>query len=221
MGKAGSGSRARAARAESVSREAAASATVEHRHHPALAVSARVAPVKAASRVAPSREWEAAVTLRASATAATRAVTASIDRLVEEELGAVADKQSREKFLSAYDGANKLVASGNSTVLQVGNDDWPFPIPLVKDGERWRFDPEQGREEILARRIGRNELYTIETCLAYVDAQRDDLPRQSRWRGLPEGSRTEDARPRPSYEEVQPGWHLDEGGHPRDRRPLR
>src|SRR5213083_363273 len=88
--KAGSGSRARAARAESVSREAAASATVEHRHHPALAVSARVAPVKAASRVAPSREWEAAVTLRASATAATRAVTASIDRLVEEELGAVA-----------------------------------------------------------------------------------------------------------------------------------
>src|SRR5436190_1446934 len=90
VGKAGSGSRARAARAESVSREAAASATVEHRHHPALAVSARVAPVKAASRVAPSREWEAAVTLRASATAATRAVTASIDRLVEEELGAVA-----------------------------------------------------------------------------------------------------------------------------------
>src|SRR5437899_3417834 len=89
VGKAGSGSRARAARAESVSREAAASATVEHRHHPALAVSARVAPVKAASRVAPSREWEAAVTLRASATAATRAVTASIDRLVEEELGAV------------------------------------------------------------------------------------------------------------------------------------
>src|SRR5437899_2717992 len=90
VGKAGSGSRARAARAESVSREAAASATVEHRHHPALAVSARVAPVKAASRVAPSREWEAAVTLRASATAATRAVTASIDRLVEEELGAAA-----------------------------------------------------------------------------------------------------------------------------------
>src|SRR5204863_2528673 len=89
-GKGGSGSRGRGARAESVSREAAASATVEHRHHPALAVSARVAPVKAASRVAPSREWEAAVTLRASATAATRAVTASIDRLVEEELGAVA-----------------------------------------------------------------------------------------------------------------------------------
>src|SRR5947209_3608527 len=89
VGKAGSGSRARAARAESVSREAAASATVEHRHQPALAVSARVAPVKAARRVAPSREWEAAVTLRASATAATRAVTASLERLVEEELGAV------------------------------------------------------------------------------------------------------------------------------------
>jgi len=55
---------------------------------PALAASARVAPVKAASRLAPSREWGAAATLRASATAATRAVTASIDRLVEEEPGA-------------------------------------------------------------------------------------------------------------------------------------
>src|SRR5437667_4803684 len=111
--------------------------------------------------------------LRAGDTKALLGILGSESRALVSSGGAVADKQSREKFLSAYDGANKLVPSGNSTVLQVGSDNWPFPIPLVKDGERWRFDPEQGREEILARRIGRNELYTIETCLAYVDAQRD------------------------------------------------
>jgi len=111
--------------------------------------------------------------LRAGDTKALLGILGSESRALVSSGDAVADKQSREKFLSAYDGANKLVGRGNRTALQVGNDDWPFPIPLVKDGERWRFDPEQGREEILARRIGRNELYTIETCLAYVDAQRD------------------------------------------------
>jgi hypothetical protein len=58
-------------------------------------------------------------------------------------------------------------------VIHVGTDDWSFPIPLVKVGEGWRFDPRQGREEIVARRIGRNEIYTMQTCLAYVDAQRE------------------------------------------------
>ena len=58
-------------------------------------------------------------------------------------------------------------------MIHVGTDDWAFPIPLVKVGERWRFDPRQGREEIFARRIGRNELNTMQTCLAYVDAQRE------------------------------------------------
>jgi len=85
----------------------------------------------------------------------------------------VADKQTRERFLQAYDTANKLVANGNTVIARIGADDWPFPIPLVKDNERWRFDVRRGREEIIARRIGRNELYTIQTCLAYVDAQRE------------------------------------------------
>ena len=85
----------------------------------------------------------------------------------------VADRQARERFLEAYDAANKLVADGGTTVLHVGQDDWPFPIPLVKQGDRWQFDVRRGRDEILARRIGRNEIYTIETCLAYVDAQRE------------------------------------------------
>ena len=85
----------------------------------------------------------------------------------------VLDRQSRERFLAAYDAVNSLVADGETTVLHVGRDDWPFPIPLVRDGDRWRFDVRRGRDEILARRIGQNELSTIQTCLAYVDAQRE------------------------------------------------
>ncbi|HEX6209433.1 MAG TPA: DUF2950 domain-containing protein [Methylomirabilota bacterium] len=85
----------------------------------------------------------------------------------------VVDRQSRERFLGAYDAVNKLVADGRATVLHVGHDEWPFPIPLVKQGDRWQFDVRRGRDEIIARRLGRNELYTIQTCLAYVDAQRE------------------------------------------------
>ena len=55
--------------------------------------------------------------------------------------------------------------------LVVGNEDWPFPVPLVKGAGGWRFDTEAGKEEVLARRIGRNELETIATCRAYVTAQ--------------------------------------------------
>jgi hypothetical protein len=55
----------------------------------------------------------------------------------------------------------------------VGSEDWPFPIPLVKKDEYWFFDTMAGKEEILNRRIGRNELNAIQVCLAYVDAQRE------------------------------------------------
>ena len=86
----------------------------------------------------------------------------------------VADRQTRQTFLAAYDKANRLVVTdANTIIMYVGDDDWPFPIPLVRDQARWRFDVARGREEILARRIGRNEIYTIQTCLAYVDAQRE------------------------------------------------
>ena len=58
-------------------------------------------------------------------------------------------------------------------ILDIGNDVWPFPIPLVKEEGRWHFDTEAGEEEILNRRIGRDELATIRVCHAYVDAQRE------------------------------------------------
>jgi hypothetical protein len=59
----------------------------------------------------------------------------------------------------------------NRKTLVIGNEDWPFPVPLVKDTTGWRFDTAAGKEEVIARRIGRNELETIETCRAYVTAQ--------------------------------------------------
>ena len=55
--------------------------------------------------------------------------------------------------------------------LSIGEDDWPFPAPIVKVGSTWSFDTKAGREEILIRRIGNNELSAIDTCRNYVEAQ--------------------------------------------------
>jgi len=57
--------------------------------------------------------------------------------------------------------------------LVVGNEDWPFPLPIVKAGGHWYFDTKAGRQELLFRRIGRNELDAIQICRGYVDAQHD------------------------------------------------
>src|SRR5262249_40216816 len=93
----------------------------------------------------------------------------------------VSDRASRARFVQAYEEAHTLVQSGDTKVfLQVGKDAWPFPIPLVKDSTSWRFDVKEGKEEILNRRIGRNELDVIQVCLAYVDAQREYYMRNPR-----------------------------------------
>jgi hypothetical protein len=86
---------------------------------------------------------------------------------------AVADKQRREQFVKAFDEKNDLVAEKGEMVIVVGKNDWPFPIPLVKKGETWSFDTEKGKDELLNRRIGQDELSTIQTMLAIVDAQRE------------------------------------------------
>jgi hypothetical protein len=64
-------------------------------------------------------------------------------------------------------------AEGSRKVALLGNDEWPFPIPLVQEGGLWRFDVAAGREELLNRRVGRNEILTLATLHAYVDAQRE------------------------------------------------
>jgi len=95
-------------------------------------------------------------------------------RAIVQSGDAVADKAGRERFVKSYEDANKLEKSGDAkAILSTGKDDWPFPIPIVKDAAGWRFDAKQGREEILNRRIGRNELAVIQVAQAYVDAQRE------------------------------------------------
>jgi hypothetical protein len=86
---------------------------------------------------------------------------------------AVADRSAGQRFAAEYEAAHHIEAGGGKLVLHVGTDDFPFPIPLVPVGPEWRFDTAAGKEEIINRRIGRNELDTIQVCLAYVDAQRD------------------------------------------------
>jgi hypothetical protein len=58
-------------------------------------------------------------------------------------------------------------------VLSVGNDDWPFPVPIVKRDGKWSYDTRAGRQEILFRRIGENELDAIEICRGFVEAQKE------------------------------------------------
>jgi hypothetical protein len=87
---------------------------------------------------------------------------------------AVADKQDRARFVRSYEESNKLERpTETKAVLVIGQDQWPLPIPVVKEGETWRFDSAAGKEEILSRRIGQNELSAMQVCLAHVDAQRE------------------------------------------------
>jgi Protein of unknown function (DUF2950) len=86
----------------------------------------------------------------------------------------VMDQRNRDVFLVAYgERAALMEVSPTSRVLYVGYEDWPMPIPLVKEGDTWRFDTAAGAQEILFRRIGRNELSTIALCRAYVEAQQE------------------------------------------------
>ena len=84
------------------------------------------------------------------------------------------DEEAREAFVAAYDKSVKFERDGDSkATLVIGQTDFPFPYPLVMKDGRWRFDAKQGNEQVLDRRIGRNELAAIKVCLAYVDAQRE------------------------------------------------
>jgi hypothetical protein len=73
-----------------------------------------------------------------------------------------------------YDSKHSVKTEGNKkATLMLGPDDFPFPIPLVNTRTGWEFDPDEGRIEVLYRRIGRNELDAIQTCLAFVDAENE------------------------------------------------
>ena len=88
----------------------------------------------------------------------------------------VEDKNSLSKFVEKA-GAKTHVAfdvdDPKRAILEVGDDDWPLPVPIVQSGGKWRFDVSEGKEEIVARRIGGNELDAINLLRGYVEAQKD------------------------------------------------
>ncbi|ABK17151.1 DUF2950 domain-containing protein [Syntrophobacter fumaroxidans] len=99
----------------------------------------------------------------------------------------VADRNGRELFVRLYEEKNAVKRDGEKkAVLELGKDGWPLPIPIVRAGNAWRFDTKQGKQEILNRRIGRNELGVIQACLAYFDAQREYASMTGKGGVLPE-----------------------------------
>ena len=96
------------------------------------------------------------------------------------------DLDARVSFVVKYKEMHRFVTEANGTVtLVVGAENWPFPIPLVKNNGSWYFDTDAGKDEILFRRIGKNELAAVEACRELVDAQKQyfahppsDLPKQ-------------------------------------------
>jgi len=88
-----------------------------------------------------------------------------------DEVQAAAEFEEFAKHLA--EKADLVKESDSKVILQIGNENWPFPIPLVRKNDQWFFDTEAGREEILNRRIGEDELIAILVCRTYVKAQRE------------------------------------------------
>ena len=140
-----------------------------------MGIAADVKQVKQKSFQAPEEAAKALFeALRAGDTKELLAIFGPAGKEVISSGDEVADKAARERFVKSYEALNKLEKETDKKVtLVVGTHDWPFPVPIVKKGETWVFDTMAGKEELLNRRIGRNELNTIKVCLAYVDAQRE------------------------------------------------
>ena len=92
----------------------------------------------------------------------------SSDPVRDKSIAADFAAKARQKHLVSIDPKNQSRA-----ILTVGNDDWPLPVPIIKKGSKWYFDSKQGRDEILFRRIGANELDAIQICRGFVVAQKE------------------------------------------------
>lgn len=95
-------------------------------------------------------------------------IVASEDAVQDKNKAAEFVAKAKEKHSIEVDAKNS-----NSATLLVGNDDWPMPIPIVKKSGKWYFDTKTGREVILLRRIGANELDALEICRGFVEAQHE------------------------------------------------
>jgi hypothetical protein len=147
-----------------------------------------VATQSACNRSIPQKDFESP---EAAAAALAAAVQSDDPRALLEVLGEpaepalksgdpVQDKNSRARFLQAYTSAHALEAHAEGvSTLEVGTDRWPFPFPIVERDGRYRFDSAAGLEEVIDRRVGANELSAIQSCLAFVDAQREYYARNA------------------------------------------
>jgi hypothetical protein len=121
----------------------------------------------------------------------------------------VADQEAREGFAARAAERTHLQPVGDDfAILSVGNDDWPFAIPLVKEKAGWIFDTHAGEQEVNNRRVGRNELYTIQVMQEYVSAQREYARRKRATDGVAEYAqklRSSPGKRDGLYWEVQPG----------------
>ncbi len=111
---------------------------------------------------------------KANDDAAGRAIFGANGARIVNSGDAVRDKNARERFAAAYAQKHAVNMNGNSRAeLVIGNEDWPFPVPAVKVAGGWALDSAVGAREIVARRIGENELDAIATVRAIADAQFD------------------------------------------------
>src|SRR4051812_35919933 len=86
----------------------------------------------------------------------------------------VADRELEQRFVASFERQHSISPDSDArATLTIGPDDWPFAFPLVKSRERWHFNTTMGKTELLARRVGENELAVINVMLAIVDAQRE------------------------------------------------
>jgi Protein of unknown function (DUF2950) len=146
---------------------------------------AQTPPEPPAAKKSSSHQQRSFATPEGAAGALLEAVRAADPKQIHSVLGPgsgklitsgdpVEDAMRRDRFVAAYNEAVKIETSGEGrATLFIGAEQWPFPFPLVKTATGWRFDVKSGAEEILNRRIGRNERSAIQVCLAYVDAQRE------------------------------------------------
>lgn len=99
----------------------------------------------------------------------------------------VAERYARDRLAAAYAEQHHIEpANDGRTQIVLGKDDWPYPIPLVKQEEGWVFDVKDGAQQIVDRRVGRNELDAIESCRTFVQAQDDYASRDPMGTGLHE-----------------------------------
>ena len=140
-----------------------------------VAVSARAAPSGEESFASPEQAVQAlAAAWRSGRTSDLLAIFGPAGRPLVISGDPVAESNARHRFSASFDQRHHIEREGGGeAILVIGDEAWPYPIPIVRQGGAWRFDVKAGAEQILDRRIGANELNAIAVARGYVEAQRD------------------------------------------------